>query len=51
MNQMFYNCSSLASLNLSNFNTNNVKNIWNIFKGINQNCKIISNDIKINQFK
>jgi len=51
MSNMFDNCSSLASLNLSNFNTNNVKNIWNIFKGINQNCKIISNDIKINQFK
>ena len=51
MSSMFYDCSSLTSLNLSNFNTNNVKNIWNIFKGINQNCKIISNDIKINQFK
>ena len=27
MREMFYNCSSLPSLNLSNFNTNNVKNM------------------------
>ena len=27
MSEMFYNCSSLTSLNLSNFNTNNVNNM------------------------
>ena len=38
MSDMFYNCSSLISLNLSNFNTNNVKE--NIFFGLNKNCDI-----------
>ena len=28
---MFYNCSSLTSLNLSNFNTNNVKDMSCMF--------------------
>ena len=28
---MFYNCSSLTSLNLSNFNTNNVTNMKDMF--------------------
>ena len=28
---MFYNCKSLTSLNLSNFNTNNVKNMNHMF--------------------
>ena len=28
---MFYNCSSLTSLNLSNFNTNNVTNMSYMF--------------------
>ena len=31
MSCMFYNCSSLTSLNLSNFNTNNVINMSNMF--------------------
>ncbi len=31
MISMFYNCSSLTSLNLSNFNTNNVEEMWDIF--------------------
>ena len=43
MSGMFYNCSSLTSLNLSNFNTNNVKYMNDIFKNINKNCNIISN--------
>ena len=30
-NYMFYECSSLTSLNLSNFNTNNVTNMSNMF--------------------
>ena len=29
---MFYNCSSLTSLNLSNFNTNNVTNMSSMFR-------------------
>ena len=31
MSGMFYNCSSLTSLNLSNFNTNNVNNMSGMF--------------------
>ena len=31
MSHMFYNCSSLTSLNLSNFNTNNFHNMSSIF--------------------
>ena len=33
---MFYKCSSLASLNLSNFNTNNVNDIENIIFSLNK---------------
>ncbi len=51
MGSMFYECSSLTSLNLSNFNTNNGTNMYGIFKGLNKNCKIISNDKKINKLK
>ena len=43
MNGMFYNCSSLISLNLFNFNFNKVINMNYLFKGLNKNCKIISN--------
>ena len=31
LRNMFYNCSSLSSLNLSNFNTNNVQDMSNMF--------------------
>ena len=31
MNSMFYNCFSLISLNLSNFNSNNANNLIYIF--------------------
>ena len=31
MSYMFYNCTSLTSLNLSNFNTNNVKDMEGMF--------------------
>ena len=52
MSNMFSNCSSLTSLNLSNFNTNNVIDMNNIFLGINRSCNLICNDYKIiNQFK
>ena len=41
---MFYKCSSLTSLNLSNFNTNNVNYIEDIFEGLNENCNVITLD-------
>ena len=41
---MFRNCSSLTSLNLSNFNTNNVKDMNEMFYYISKNCKINHND-------
>ena len=44
---MFYNCSSLTSLNLSNFNTNNVNNMCDVFTGLNKNCVIETNDNEI----
>ena len=43
---MFYNCSSLTSLNLSNFNTNNKIDTKEIFDGVNKKSDIITNDIK-----
>ena len=47
-NFIFSGCSSLTSLNLSNFNTNNVTNMWNMFFGINKkSCNLICNDKKI----
>ena len=33
MGSMFYGCSSLKELNLSNFNTNNVINMGYMFSG------------------
>ena len=47
---MFYNCSSLNYLNLSNFNTNNVTDMNDIFLNIYKNCKIIYNDNKIKNY-
>ena len=44
---MFSDCSSLTSLNLSNFNTNNVIDMSYMFSGLNKNCNIICNDEKI----
>ena len=46
---MFSQCSSLTSLNLSNFNTNNVTNMASMFNKLNQNCEIICNDINFNK--
>ena len=37
MSYMFYECSSLKELNLSNFNTNNVTNMCHMFFG----CSIL----------
>ena len=47
MSNMFYKCSSLTSLNLSNFNTNNVQNMSGLFIKLNKNCAIICEDKKI----
>ena len=44
MNHMFYNCSSLTSLNLSNFNINNVNYMEGIFSGLNEHCDVITLD-------
>ena len=46
--QMFCNCSSLTSLNLSNFNTNNDTNMSYMFYGVNmKKCKLICENDKI----
>ena len=48
MSYMFYKCSSLTNINLSNFNTNNVNNMSDMFSGVNKkNCKLICEDAKI----
>ena len=47
MSNMFFKCSSLTSLNLSNFNTNNVQDMTYMFYYIQKNCNIIYDDIKI----
>ena len=44
MSYMFFRCSSLTSLNLSNFNTNNVNNMSEMFYYISKKCKIKHND-------
>jgi len=45
MEDMFSECSSLTSLNLSNFNTNNDTNMSYMFYGMNRKkCKLICND-------
>ena len=48
MNEMFCDCSSLTSLNLSNFNTINVTNMSDMFFGLKKDCKILCNDKNIN---
>ena len=47
MSYMFSSCSSLTSLNLSNFNTNNVTDMSYMFSGINKSCNLICNDKEI----
>ena len=48
---IFFDCCSLTSLNLSNFNTNNVTNMSNMFYGCSslkkENVKINKNEKKI----
>ena len=47
MSYMFNKCSLLTSLDLSNFNTNNVKDMKYIFSNIKKDCEIICKDEKI----
>ena len=46
---MFYGCSSLTKINLSNFNSNNVKYMYYMFSGCSSLRKenIITQDEKI----
>ena len=44
---MFSGCSSLKELNLSNFNTNNVNDMYRMFYGCSNNLKIISQNKNI----
>ena len=44
MSWMFYKCSSLKELNLNNFKTNNVTNMYSMFSGCSDDLKI-----KLNQ--
>ena len=46
-NHMFYGCSSLQSLNLSSFNTTNVKNMSDMFSGCSSLTK---ENVKINNY-
>ena len=43
MNQIFSGCSSLKELNLSNFNTNNIKYMNSMFKG----CSSLKDKLKM----
>ena len=43
MARMFEGCKSLANLNLSNFNTQMINNMFKMFKG----CKSLKNGILI----
>ena len=49
MDYMFYNCISLKSLELTNFNTINVKSMDHMLANLDKNCKISTQDEKINQ--
>ena len=48
---MFYECSSLTSLNLSNFNTNNVTNMSFMFSGCSSLSKIDLSNFNTNKVK
>jgi hypothetical protein len=52
INDMFYGCSSLSTLNLSNFNDNDVKNTKEILNNLNSKCIIITkNNEMLRPFK
>ena len=46
MKHIFFNCSSLISINLCNFNTNNVIDIIIIFQNLNKYCNTKIKDRK-----
>ena len=53
MRRMFYECNSLISLDLSNFNNQNVTNMYNIFYDCNSIKKeniITKNDEILKEF-
>ena len=50
---MFYKCSSLTNINLTNFNTNNVKDMSSMFNGckkLNKNDIIVKDKRILNEF-
>ena len=52
MSEMFYNCSSLTSLNLSNFNTNNVNYMGGMFSGCSSLTSLNTTDKRLlNEWK
>ena len=51
MSSVFRGCSSLISLNLSNFNTNNVKDISSIFRDCSSLISLDLSNFYINNVK
>ena len=52
MNLMFGDCSSLTSLNLSNFNTNNVQDMSGMFSGCSSLTSLNTTDKRLlNEWK
>ena len=51
MQDMFNNCSSLISLNLNNFNTNNVKDMNNMFNNCSSLTSLNLNNFNTNNVK
>ena len=47
---IFNKCISLTTLDLSNFNSNNVKDLYEMYCDLNRNCKIICNDKEIKNY-
>ena len=47
MLKIWKKCSSLTSLNFSNFNTNNFENMGDMLSAINKGCNLICNNNKI----
>ena len=43
---MFYGCSGLTSINLSNFDTSNVTNVYRMFYNVKSTCKVYVNKNK-----
>ena len=47
MSDMFFECSSLTSLNLFNFNTNNIEDLYGMFYGCSSLTSLNTKDEKI----